>query len=129
MAVAARWTEIGPMSHPAAYVRRMIVTTFLADRRKVRRRQTYPTDETRVLDTGVAAGTAAVDTRLMLDRTLRMLPTQQRAAVVLRYYLDLDDETAAEHLGISPSGVRSNISRALVRLRVHPDLTNLEQDL
>lgn len=38
--VAVRWRRISAMDDPAAYVRRVIVTTYLSDRRKTRRRQT-----------------------------------------------------------------------------------------
>lgn len=38
--VAVRWRRVSAMDDPAAYVRRVIVTTYLSDRRKTRRRQT-----------------------------------------------------------------------------------------
>lgn len=48
---------------------------------------------------------------------LSAIPPRQRAAIVLRYYLDMTDEQAAEHLGCAPATVRSLISRAMPKLR------------
>lgn len=47
---SARWPRIAGMDHPAAYVRRIVVTTFLSDRRRTARRRTEPTDDVAVLD-------------------------------------------------------------------------------
>jgi RNA polymerase sigma factor (sigma-70 family) len=48
---------------------------------------------------------------------VRALPPQQRAVLVLRYYLDLDDRRIAGLLGCSRATVRSNAMRGLERLR------------
>jgi len=47
---------------------------------------------------------------------LRRLPSRQREALVLRYYLDLSAEEAGTTMGISPSSVRSATHRALASL-------------
>jgi RNA polymerase sigma factor (sigma-70 family) len=60
----------------------------------------------------------AVADRDYLIRAVRELPPRQRAAVVLRYFSDLDDAEIADALGCSVSTVRSQISRALTSLRV-----------
>ncbi|MET3806342.1 RNA polymerase sigma factor (sigma-70 family) [Nakamurella sp. UYEF19] len=123
-----RWIEIGAMKRPSAYVRRIVVTTFLAERRKVMRRNTKPCDDSELLDRTEGDRTGQVETRQVLDDLLRLLPRQQRTAVVLRYYLDYDDAGIAEAMSISASGVRSNISRALATLRLTPDVLELEKD-
>ena len=41
--------------------------------------------------------------------------------VFLRYQRDLSDEEIGEILGLSASGVRTLVSRALAALRQHPD--------
>ena len=38
--VALQWRRISAADNPSAYVRRVVVTTYLADRRKARRRRT-----------------------------------------------------------------------------------------
>ncbi|MFF5234561.1 RNA polymerase sigma factor [Dactylosporangium sp. NPDC000521] len=48
---------------------------------------------------------------------LGKLPARQRAAVVLRYYEDLDDASIADILGCSLSTVRSLVFRAIEELR------------
>lgn len=59
--------------------------------------------------------------RLLLRRdlvaALQQLPSQQRAALVLRYFLDLSEKETARELDISVGTVKSTVSRALDRLR------------
>jgi RNA polymerase sigma-70 factor (ECF subfamily) len=52
-----------------------------------------------------------------LRRALRRLPTDQLAAILLHFYLDLPLDTVATALGISTTGVKSRINRGLKRLR------------
>jgi RNA polymerase sigma-70 factor (sigma-E family) len=47
---------------------------------------------------------------------LRRLPSRQREALVLRFYLDLSAEEAGTAMGIGPSSVRSATHRALASL-------------
>ena len=53
--------------------------------------------------------------RHLLDLFYR-LPRRQREALGLRYFAQLSDAEIAEALGVSPSTVRSNISRGLAAL-------------
>jgi RNA polymerase sigma-70 factor (ECF subfamily) len=48
---------------------------------------------------------------------LRQLPTNQRAAVVLHYYVDLPVREVARVLGIAPATVKVHLFRARRRLR------------
>lgn len=59
-----------------------------------------------------------VDDREELMGALRALAPGQRAAVVLRYFCDLDDATIADLLGCSQATVRSQVSRAFAQLRI-----------
>ena len=52
-----------------------------------------------------------------LDRGLRRLPTDQRALVVLVYYLDLPVAEAADTLGIPFGTAKSRLHRAINALR------------
>jgi RNA polymerase sigma-70 factor (ECF subfamily) len=52
-----------------------------------------------------------------LVAALRRLPDNQRAAVVLYYYLDLPVQQIAERLGSNSLAVRANLSRGRRRLR------------
>jgi RNA polymerase sigma factor (sigma-70 family) len=73
---------------------------------------------------GVAAGveTAPSPERRVVDRdalreALLSLPERQRAAIVLRFYLDLSDQQAADVLRCRPGTVRSLVSRGVQTLR------------
>jgi RNA polymerase sigma-70 factor (ECF subfamily) len=59
----------------------------------------------------------AAETRDEVWRALDRLPPEQRAAVVMHYYLDLPDAATAERLGIPAGTVRSRLSTARTRLR------------
>jgi RNA polymerase sigma factor (sigma-70 family) len=52
-----------------------------------------------------------------LMAALMQLPYGQRAAVVLRYWLDLSEAVTAAVLGCSVGNVKSQASRALAKLR------------
>ena len=57
-----------------------------------------------------------------LDRLSKILPDRQREVIFLRYQRDLSDEDIGEILGLSASGVRTLVARALAGLRSHPEL-------
>jgi RNA polymerase sigma-70 factor (sigma-E family) len=116
--VARRWRRIGSLDDPAAYVRRVLVTTYLDDRRKAQRRRTDPSGDIGVLDRPAPDVADAVVGRAEVARLLAVLPPQQKAAVVLRYLLDEPDEQIAGALGCSTGTVRSHLSRARATLRL-----------
>lgn len=62
-------------------------------------------------------GSAAVADRLSIEGALTALSPKQRAAVVLRYYVDMDYATIALILGTSPGNVGVLLTRSLDRLR------------
>jgi RNA polymerase sigma factor (sigma-70 family) len=59
---------------------------------------------------------------IWLDAISRALPARQREVLFLRYQADLSDAEIGEVLGISASGVRSLVARAIAGLRAHEDL-------
>ena len=59
---------------------------------------------------------------IWLDALSLALPARQRDVIFLRYQHDLSDEDIGEVLGLSTSGVRTLVSRALNGLRNHPEL-------
>jgi RNA polymerase sigma-70 factor (ECF subfamily) len=60
--------------------------------------------------------------RLWLDQLARTLRPAQREALFLRYLDDLTDKDAGAVMGLSPSGFRTLVSRALARLRDQREL-------
>jgi RNA polymerase sigma-70 factor (sigma-E family) len=55
--------------------------------------------------------------RSALVAALRRLPTRQREAVVLRFYVDLSEADVAKTMGISRGTVKSHVARGVSTLR------------
>lgn len=68
------------------------------------------------------AGSAEVEALLWLESVTRALTSRQREAIALRYHRDLTDTEIGLVMGLSESGVRSLVSRALAALREHPEV-------
>lgn len=95
----------------ASYARRAVVNECTSWKRSLVRRERFE----RTL-TPAQEHDDLIDA-LDLTRALHRLGTKHRAVMVLRYYLDLDDEAIAQILGCAPATVRSRASRALRKLR------------
>lgn len=102
---------------PEAYVRRVLVTTYATWWRR-RWNGEQPTAE---LPESPSAPSGSED-RHDLWEAMGRLPRRQRAVVVLRYFEDLDVRQTADVLGCSAGTVKSQLSRALAKLRVDPSL-------
>jgi RNA polymerase sigma-70 factor (sigma-E family) len=112
------WRRVSRAEYPDAYLRRILVN---ASNRRFRRRRVAenPGDPP---EKAVAGPADQADERAALLAALRELPPGQRAVVVLRYWEDLTDAQIAASLGCSPGTVRSQLSRALTKLRASPVL-------
>ena len=108
-----RWTRISTVDDPDAYVRRMVVNAHVSRWRKVRRRE-VPVEV--VHDRPAPPGMGA-EYRDRLWRACRALPTDQRTAVVLRFYEDLDYAEIAALTGVREGSVRSRVSRGIAAMR------------
>lgn len=108
-----RWSRISQVDDVDAYVRRMVVNANVSRWRKFRRKET-PTDFH--ADTSVAEGIGP-DERAALWQACRALPSDQRTAVVLRFYEDLDYAEIADLTGVREGSVRSRVSRGIATLR------------
>lgn len=111
-----RWDRVSAAENVHAYVRRMVVNEFTSWRR--RRARTSVWADLSGFTEPVADHSAAHAEHQQLAGELRRLPARQRAAVVLRYYEGLSFAEIAELLGTGENAIRSNVSRALRRLRV-----------
>jgi len=107
----AAWSRICAADDPDAYVRRMVVNAHTSWWRKFKRRES-PVAEVRV--DGVAPVEGRDD---RLWQACRRLPEQQRTAVVLRFYEDMDYADIAALTGVREGSVRSRVSRGLAVLR------------
>jgi len=110
------WDRIAGADNIHAYVRKMVLNEYLGWRRKVSRLvvRSDVADLLESIPDHADASAVAYD----LVAELRQLPSRQRAAVVLRYYEGLSFADIASLLGTGEVAVRTNISRALKRLRV-----------
>ncbi|SDH75964.1 RNA polymerase sigma-70 factor, sigma-E family [Sinosporangium album] len=108
----AAWRRLKAEENAEKYVRTIMARTHTAAWR-LRRREllTWELPEQSHLDT-IPSGFEQT-----MWEALAGLPRKQRAVVVLRYYEDLSDEEIASTLGISRGTVRSQVSRALDKLR------------
>ena len=111
-----QWDHIGDVDSPHAYVRRMLVNEYLSWRRRMTR--SVPVADLAALLPSSPDHADARGDAIELLGLVQALPSRQRAAVVLRYYEDLDIGEIASVLGCTESTVRSNIARALASLRV-----------
>lgn len=59
---------------------------------------------------------------IWFDAVSRVLSDRQREVLILRYQKDLTDLDVGSIMGISESGVRSLVARALDALRSHPEV-------
>lgn len=102
-----------------AYARRALLHAATSRWRRRRRRPEVPLAEWHESPAPGApdAAEAAADRQVVLD-ALAQLPARQRAVLVLRYLDDLSEAETAAALGCSVGTVKSQSSRALVRLRV-----------
>lgn len=110
-----KWSRVLAAEAPVAYVRRCLTNEFLGARR--RRTITlvgYVTDEQPDYLPDVGDEIANRDTTM---RMLRALSERQRAAIVLRYFHDMDDAEIAELLSCRQATVRSLVSRGLLAMR------------
>lgn len=107
----AAWGRIQAAENPDAYVRRMVVNAHISWWRKFRRRES-PVAEVRL---DGATDPPAYDDRLW--QACRRLPTDQRTAVVLRFYEDMEYADIAALTGVREGSVRSRVSRGLAALR------------
>ena len=117
------WRRVSRADDPDAYLRRILVN---ASNRRFRRHRVaeQPGDPP---ETAVEGPAELVSERTVLLAALRQLPPRQRAVVVLRYWEDLTDTQIAATLGCSPGTVRSQLSRALAKLRESPVLGEGEE--
>jgi RNA polymerase sigma-70 factor (ECF subfamily) len=112
------WRKLPKLADPdkfEGWSYRILVNTCYAEARKSRR---HP-DDLRLLDTDRASADSALSVadRDMLERGFERLSPEQRAVLVLQYYLDLGHPQIAEILGVPLGTVKSRASAARQALR------------
>ncbi len=84
---------------------------FRSEERRRRREGRYALDRPLEVEDGVFGGLSPE-----LERALAGLSAGEREVIALRVLLDLDIETAARVLGVSPTACTTRLSRALKKL-------------
>lgn len=110
------WRKASAADNIDAYVRKIVVRTFLNEQRtswlaRVRLASQTP-------DQPAAPG-PDVETSQVLRAALARMPPKQRAVLVLRFLHDLPVAEVANMLGCSPGNVKSQTSHGLAALRKH----------
>jgi RNA polymerase sigma factor (sigma-70 family) len=67
-------------------------------------------------------GYAEVEGVLWIESLTRLLPARQREVITLRFHRDLGDAEIGRIMGLSESGVRSLVARAIEKLRQNPEV-------
>lgn len=112
---------------PEPYVRRILVNTYATWWRR-RWRDEHPTEVLPETPASPDRHTSAEDSH-DLWQAMGRLPRRQRAVVVLRFFEDLSVAETAHLLGCSTGTVKSQLSKALAKLRIDPALATQEGEL
>jgi RNA polymerase sigma-70 factor (sigma-E family) len=111
-----RWHSLFDTGKALSYVRSSVINgcrTVL--RRRRRQGGLDPSTGDPPSESAEAAALISEEHRQVLT-AIRRLPARQREALVLRFYLDLDEEEIAASMRISRGTVKSTTSRALAAL-------------
>jgi RNA polymerase sigma-70 factor (sigma-E family) len=108
-----RWHSLSDPGKALSYVRSSVINSCRTVLRR-RRRQIGPAGD-RPGESAEAIALVSEEHRQVLT-AIRSLPARQREALVLRFYLDLDEEEIAASMRISRGTVKSTTSRALAAL-------------
>jgi RNA polymerase sigma-70 factor (sigma-E family) len=111
--VFVSWRRVRRAGSPHAYVRTILMRTYLSHVRL--HRTTYEKPVGELPEQPAATGDPAL--RLALAQALALLSPQDRAVVVLRYWEDRSVAQTAAELGLSAGNVRIRSMRALSALR------------
>jgi len=117
-----KWRKVQAADDTDAYVHRILINTFLSGRR---RRWTGEKPTATLPERAGIDATAGIDDTDAVMRALDRLPSDQRTAVVLRYYAHLSEQQMASVLDVAAGTVKSRLSRAVKALAQDPDLAEL----
>jgi RNA polymerase sigma-70 factor (ECF subfamily) len=122
-ALVAAWRDLSGLRDPDRFdpwLRRLLVNACNQQARRDRRRRHYEGSVTVVEHLAPDPATALAD-RDQIERGFRDLDPQQRALVVMHFYLDLPLAETAESLGLPVGTVKSRLHRTTRLLRATLD--------
>lgn len=109
------WHRVDGEEKLDAYVRQILVRTFLDEKRRGLFRREQPIAEP--ADRPLPERDDQVDNRMVLSRALAEVAPRQRVALVLRIWADLSIEDTAKAMGCSTGTVKSQLARGLAAMR------------
>jgi len=111
-----RWHGLSDPGKALSYLRSSVINGCRSALRRRRRQASLnPSAEDAPGESAEATALIGEEHRQVLT-AIRSLPARQREALVLRFYLDLDEEEIAATMRISRGTVKSTTSRALAAL-------------
>jgi RNA polymerase sigma-70 factor (sigma-E family) len=115
VAFQLRWRTIREPDKAAAWLRSAVLN---GARSQLRRRRVRERLLPRPAPDGLPAdrGALAADEHRRVVAALRQLPRRQQEALVLRFYLELNERETAEAMGVSAGSVKTHVHRGLAAL-------------
>jgi RNA polymerase sigma-70 factor (sigma-E family) len=111
----SHWRKVQRADSPSAYVRRILINESRRSWRRNRNVTVHP--DVDLADITAVDMSDEVVNRDELLQALQSLPARQRATVVLRFLEGLSERETAAVLGCSEGTVKSQTSRALIKLK------------
>jgi len=115
--VRYRWRRLADGGNPDTYARTVVVSQLRSLPRK--RARSAEATELPAPQPPTEQSAQSAPPEMLLWSVILGLPERMRAAVVLRFYEDLDDVAIGQVLRCAPSTVPVHIGEALDRLRPH----------
>ena len=118
------WRSLPGLREPdrfEAWLRRLVVRSCFRRSRTRRRVGTVEVRLTPDAEPSIPSTERALEIHDQLERGLARLPAEQRAAIVLVYYLDLPLAEAAQAMGVPVGTTKSRLNRAASALRAALD--------
>ena len=114
-ALAKLYPRWGRLERPDLYAQTMVFRAAVDETRRPWRRERSASDA--LPDVVQVDPADTTDERLRMRAALQGVPPRQRAALILRFYLGLSVDEAAEVLACNAGTVKSQTARGLARLR------------
>lgn len=115
LGLVRRWRSLHDTDNALGYLRASVLNGCRSVHRVRFRRQGITLDAPP--DTASAEDIALLgEANRQVLVAIRRLPARQREAVVLRYYLDMTEDQAAQAMGVSRGTVKSSTSRGVAAL-------------
>ena len=118
-ALIGAWRDIKGLRDPDAFdswIRRLLVNACYREARKEKRRARAE-GQVRPIDTEAADPATATADRDELERAFMTLKPEQRALIVLHYYLGLPVQETAQALSLPVGTVNSRLNRTKTQMR------------